>query len=40
MLPDRPGGALTGRTPWVYLKDVLNRLPSHASRRIGQLLPE
>jgi len=25
--------------PWAYLKDVLTRLPTHLSSRIGELLP-
>lgn len=30
---------LYGHEPWVYLKDVLERLPSHPFRRIEELLP-
>jgi len=28
-----------GRDPWRYLKDVLERLPTHPIRRIDELLP-
>jgi transposase len=30
---------LHGHDPWVYLKDVLERLPTHLNSRIGELLP-
>ncbi len=30
---------LNGHDPWVYLKDVLERLLSHPNHRIGELLP-
>ena len=30
---------LYGHEPWAYMKDVLERLPSHPSRRIEELLP-
>ena len=30
---------LSGRDPWVYLKDVLTRLPTHMNSRIDELLP-
>ena len=30
---------LNGHDPWVYLKDVPTRLPSHMNRRIHELLP-
>jgi len=30
---------LNGHDPWAYLKDVLERLPTHPSRRIDELLP-
>jgi transposase len=30
---------LNGHDPWVYLKDVLQRLPSHLNSRIDELLP-
>jgi len=30
---------LNGLDPWVYLKDVLQRLPEYPNRRIDQLLP-
>ncbi len=30
---------LNGHDPWVYLKDVLQRLPSHPASRIEDLLP-
>jgi transposase len=30
---------LHGHDPWVYLKDVLARLPTHLNSRIGELLP-
>lgn len=30
---------LNGHDPWVYLKDVLIRLPAHPNSRIDQLLP-
>ena len=30
---------INGRDPWVYLKDVLERLPTHPNRRIEELLP-
>ena len=30
---------LNGRDPWAYLKDVLERLPTHLNSRIGELLP-
>jgi len=29
----------TGHDPWAYLKDVLERLPSHPNSRIDELLP-
>jgi hypothetical protein len=28
-----------GHDPWVYLKDVITRLPSHLNSRIDELLP-
>ncbi len=31
---------LAGVEPWAYLKDVLDRLPTHPHRRIGELLPQ
>jgi len=31
---------LAGVEPWAYLKDVLDRLPTHPHSRIGELLPE
>jgi transposase len=30
---------LCGHEPWAYLRDVLERLPSHANNRIDELLP-
>lgn len=30
---------LYGHDPWVYLRDVLARLPTHPARDIGALLP-
>ena len=30
---------LNGHDPWAYLKDVLQRLPSHPNRLIDDLLP-
>ena len=30
---------LNGHDPWAYLRDVLERLPSHPNSRIDQLLP-
>jgi hypothetical protein len=30
---------LNGHDPWVYLKDVLQRLPSHPASRIDELMP-
>ena len=30
---------LHGHDPWVYLKDVLERLPMHLNSRIEELLP-
>ncbi|MGJ7489919.1 IS66 family transposase [Variovorax sp. ZT4R33] len=30
---------LNGHDPWAYLKDVLNRLPTHLNSRIDELLP-
>lgn len=30
---------LNGHDPWAYLKDVLQRLPTHPNHRIGELLP-
>ena len=30
---------LNGHDPWAYLKDVLERLPSHPNGRIEELLP-
>jgi transposase len=30
---------LNGHDPWAYLKDVLERLPTHPNRRIDELLP-
>nr|WP_157405921.1 transposase [Acidovorax sp. CF316] len=30
---------LHGHDPWVYLKDVLERLPTHPNHRIEELLP-
>lgn len=30
---------LHGHDPWVYLKDVLERLPMHPNHRIDELLP-
>lgn len=30
---------LHGHDPWVYLKDVLERLLSHPNSRIDELLP-
>ena len=31
---------LAGVEPWAYLRDVLDRLPSHPHSRIGELLPK
>ena len=31
---------LAGVEPWAYLKDVLDRLPTHPHSRIGELLPK
>lgn len=31
---------LAGVEPWSYLKDVLDRLPTHPHKRIGELLPK
>jgi transposase len=31
---------LAGVEPWTYLKDVLDRLPTHPHSRIGELLPK
>jgi transposase len=31
---------LVGVEPWAYLKDVLDRLPTHPQSRIGELLPK
>lgn len=30
---------LNGHDPYDYLKDVLNRLPTHSANRINELLP-
>lgn len=30
---------LNGHDPWAYLRDVLERLPSHPNSRIDELLP-
>jgi transposase len=30
---------LNGLDPWAYLRDVLERLPSHPNSRIDELLP-
>ena len=30
---------LNGHDPWAYLRDVLDRLPTHLSSRIDDLLP-
>ena len=30
---------LNGHDPWAYLRDVLERLPSHPNGRIEELLP-
>lgn len=30
---------LNGHDPWLYLKDVLTRLPTHPNSRIEELLP-
>ena len=30
---------LNGLDPWAYLKDILERLPAHQARNIGELLP-
>ena len=30
---------LNGHDPFLYLKDVLSRLPAHPYSRIGELLP-
>lgn len=30
---------LYGHDPWVYLRDVLTRLPMHPARKIEDLLP-
>jgi len=30
---------LCGHDPWVYLRDVLTRLPTHPARDIAALLP-
>ncbi len=30
---------LNGHDPYAYLKDVLNRLPTHPARQIDDLLP-
>lgn len=30
---------LNGLDPWVYLKDVLERLPTHPAHRAADLLP-
>jgi transposase len=30
---------MSGHDPWIYLKDVLTRLPMHPNRRIEELLP-
>jgi transposase len=30
---------LNGLEPWAYLRDVLDRLPSHLNSRIDDLLP-
>ena len=32
-------GKLNGHDPWVYPKDVLERLPTHLNSRIEELLP-
>jgi hypothetical protein len=29
-----------GVEPWRYLRDVLERMPSHLSERLGELLPD
>lgn len=34
-----PSGRVNGHDPWVYLKDVLERLPTHPLRRLEELLP-
>ena len=31
---------LNGHDPFVYLKDVLNRVPTHRADDIAQLLPQ
>jgi transposase len=31
---------LAGVEPWSYLKDILDRLPTHPHKRIGELLPK
>ena len=31
---------LCGHDPWVYLRDVLSRLPTHRARDIDALLPD
>lgn len=30
---------MNGLDPYVYLRDVLTRLPTHRASRIGELLP-
>jgi len=30
---------LNGRDAWLYLRDVLERLPTHLNSRIDELLP-
>ena len=30
---------LNGHDPWAYLRDLLERLPTHANSRIEELLP-
>jgi hypothetical protein len=32
-------GATLGVEPWRYLRDVLDRLPSHPAERLAELLP-
>jgi transposase len=34
-----PSAKLNGHYPYVYLKDVLTRLPTKRASQIGQLLP-
>jgi transposase len=30
---------LNGHDPYAYLKDIMERLPAHPARRIGELMP-